>query len=158
MTEPRLTTGSIDVPARVRGLVSAKAETFTESVIREMTRLCAASTTRVNLAQGFPDFACPPELKEAAKAAIDADVNQYAITWGARDVPGTRSPTKVGRTYPGWDVDPETRDLRHLRLDRGDDRDDARAGRPRRRGDRLRAVLRELRARRDPVRRRRRAT
>ena len=63
--------------------VSAKAETFTESVIREMTRLCLEHDG-INLAQGFPDFPCPPELKEAAKAAIDADVNQYAITWGAK--------------------------------------------------------------------------
>ena len=62
---------------------SAKASTFQESVIREMSRLCAASGG-VNLAQGFPDFACPQELKDAAKAAIDADVNQYAITWGAK--------------------------------------------------------------------------
>ena len=63
--------------------VSAKAGMFTESVIREMTRLALAHDA-VNLAQGFPDFPCPTELKEAAKAAIDADVNQYAITWGAQ--------------------------------------------------------------------------
>jgi aspartate/methionine/tyrosine aminotransferase len=51
-----------------------------------MARLVAAEGgTAVNLAQGFPDFPCPPELKEAAKTAIDADVNQYAITWGAAD-------------------------------------------------------------------------
>src|SRR5687768_4464464 len=86
--------------------VSAKAETFTESVIREMTRLCLEHDA-VNLAQGFPDFACPPELKEAAKAAIDRDVNQYAITWGARDFrEGIAS--KTARFYPGWRVDPET--------------------------------------------------
>ncbi len=59
--------------------VSLKAQTFTESVIREMTRLAMAHDA-VNLAQGFPDFACPSELKEAAKSAIDADINQYAIT------------------------------------------------------------------------------
>ena len=88
---------------RVR--VSAKAGTFTESVIREMTRLCNEHQG-VNLAQGFPDFACPPELKEAAKAAIDDDVNQYAVTWGA---PGFRQALaeKVARTYPGWNVDPD---------------------------------------------------
>ena len=74
--------------------VSAKAETFTESVIREMTRL-AAKHGAVNLAQGFPDFSCPPELKEAAKAAIDADVNQYAITWGAAGVSGQAIAAKV---------------------------------------------------------------
>ena len=61
---------------------SHKAPSFTESVIREMTRL-AMQHGAINLAQGFPDFAAPAELKEAAKAAIDADINQYAITWGA---------------------------------------------------------------------------
>src|SRR4051812_21294453 len=84
---------------------SVKASAFTESVIREMTRL-ALEHDAVNLAQGFPDFGCPQELKDAAKAAIDGDVNQYAITWGAR---GFREAIaeKVGRTYPGWTVDPE---------------------------------------------------
>ena len=38
----------------------------------------------VSLAQGFPDFACPPELKDAAAEAVHADINQYAITWGAK--------------------------------------------------------------------------
>jgi aminotransferase len=85
--------------------VSAKAETFTESVIREMTRL-AIQHGGVNLAQGFPDFPCPPELKAAAKAAIDADVNQYAITWGAKRFRDAIA-EKVARTYPGWTVDPE---------------------------------------------------
>jgi aspartate/methionine/tyrosine aminotransferase len=56
---------------------------FTESVIREMTRL-AIEHRAVNLAQGFPDFSAPQVLKDAAKAAIDGDVNQYAITWGAK--------------------------------------------------------------------------
>ncbi|HEX9696587.1 MAG TPA: aminotransferase class I/II-fold pyridoxal phosphate-dependent enzyme [Actinomycetota bacterium] len=63
--------------------ISAKAASFTESVIREMTRV-AMQHGAINLAQGFPDFPCPPELKDAAKRAIDADVNQYAITWGAQ--------------------------------------------------------------------------
>src|SRR5438477_11532412 len=105
MTEPRATTGAIDETALRRRRVSAKAETFTESVIREMTRL-AFLHDAVNLAQGFPDFACPVELKEAAKAAIDADVNQYAITWGAKDFRDAIA-AKTERTYPGWTVDPE---------------------------------------------------
>jgi len=63
--------------------LSAKAERFTESVIREMTRL-ALKHGAVNLSQGFPDFPAPAEIKDAAKAAIDADINQYAITWGAK--------------------------------------------------------------------------
>jgi aminotransferase len=85
---------------------SERAAGFTESVIREMTRL-ALQHGAVNLAQGFPDFACPTELKDAAKAAIDADVNQYAITWGAKDFRDAIA-AKVAATYPGWTVDPET--------------------------------------------------
>ena len=85
--------------------VSAKAGSFTESVIREMTRLCIQHDG-INLAQGFPDFACPPELKAAAKDAIDADVNQYAITWGAKRFRDAIA-EKTARTYPGWTVDPE---------------------------------------------------
>jgi aspartate/methionine/tyrosine aminotransferase len=64
---------------------SAKASQFTESVIREMTRL-ADLHRAVNLSQGFPDFPAPAEIKEAACAAVAADVNQYAITWGARSL------------------------------------------------------------------------
>jgi aspartate/methionine/tyrosine aminotransferase len=86
--------------------VSLKAASFTESVIREMTRL-AMRHEAVNLAQGFPDFACPAEIKEAACAAIQADVNQYAITWGARDFREAIA-AKTARFYPEWRVDPET--------------------------------------------------
>jgi aminotransferase len=62
---------------------SKKATQFTESVIREMTRLNQLYGG-VNLSQGFPDFPAPQEIKDAACAAINADVNQYAVTWGAR--------------------------------------------------------------------------
>jgi aspartate/methionine/tyrosine aminotransferase len=55
---------------------------FTESVIREMTRV-AREHDAVNLAQGFPDFPAPQLLKDAACQAIQEDVNQYAITWGS---------------------------------------------------------------------------
>lgn len=61
---------------------SDKALRFTESVIREMTRLANAHGA-VNLSQGFPDFPAPDELKEAAARAIASDINQYAVTWGA---------------------------------------------------------------------------
>lgn len=77
---------------------------FTESVIREMTRLVAMHGG-INLAQGFPNFPAPFEIKDAAKRAIDGDVNQYAITWGA---PSLRR--ALARTYGelyGMDVDPE---------------------------------------------------
>ena len=86
--------------------VSRRTETFAESVIREMSRH-AAIHDAVNLAQGFPDFPCPPELKAAAKAAIDGDVNQYAITWGARDLRQAIA-AKTARTHPRWTIDPET--------------------------------------------------
>lgn len=66
-----------------RRMLSAKAEKFTESVIREMTRL-AMKHGAVNLSQGFPDFAAPAEIKEAARQAVADDINQYAITWGAK--------------------------------------------------------------------------
>ena len=62
---------------------SKKATQFTESVIREMTRLNHLYGG-VNLSQGFPDFPAPQAIKDAACAAINADVNQYAVTWGAR--------------------------------------------------------------------------
>ncbi len=77
---------------------------FTESVIRGMTRL-AAEHGAINLAQGFPNFPCPDVLKEAAARAIEADHNQYAITWGAR-----RLRHALAAAYARWyglDVDPE---------------------------------------------------
>ena len=84
--------------------VSKKAKRFNESVIREMTRLCRHHGA-VNLAQGFPDFPAPQEIKDAGCRAIANDVNQYAITWGA---PALRSAiaAKHLRCY-GMDVDPE---------------------------------------------------
>jgi len=85
--------------------ISTKAASFTESVIREMTRL-AMEHDAINLAQGFPDFAAPQELKDAAVRAIEADINQYSVTWGA---PGMRRAIadKYERFY-GLDVDHET--------------------------------------------------
>jgi aspartate/methionine/tyrosine aminotransferase len=84
--------------------LSDKVSQFTESVIRDMTRqamLCGA----VNLAQGFPDFPAPAEIKQAARTAIDADVNQYAITWGAKSLRNA-----IARQMGAWQgitVDPE---------------------------------------------------
>ncbi|MEN6609336.1 MAG: aminotransferase class I/II-fold pyridoxal phosphate-dependent enzyme [Methanoregulaceae archaeon] len=84
---------------------ASRADNFTESVIREMTRLAIANNA-VNLAQGFPDFPCPPELKDAACAAIHADVNQYAITWGDKALRDALS-RKV-EAYNRMRFDPET--------------------------------------------------
>ena len=84
--------------------VSKKAAQFTESVIREMTRL-AGKHKAVNLAQGFPDFPCPEELKIAAARAIDEDYNQYSVTWGA---PVLREAiSKKAKKYNKIDSDPE---------------------------------------------------
>ena len=85
-------------------MLSAKAERFTESVIREMTRL-AMRHGAVNLAQGFPDFPAPAEIKRAAQEAIAADINQYAITWGAKPLRDAIA-EKFARTQ-GVEIDPE---------------------------------------------------
>jgi len=89
--------------ARLR--VAQRTVGFTESVIREMTRLSAIHGG-INLAQGFPNFPAPTQVKEAAKRAIDADINQYAITWGAKTLRDA-----LARTYRelyAMHVDPET--------------------------------------------------
>ena len=85
--------------------VSQKANSFTESVIREMTRE-ALKHGAVNLSQGFPDFAAPEDIKRVAMQAIADDVNQYAITWGSRDF--REAIASKTRWYLGLDVDPET--------------------------------------------------
>jgi aspartate/methionine/tyrosine aminotransferase len=87
-----------------RAAISRKAQQFTESVIREMTRL-AMQYDAINLAQGFPDFPAPPEVKEAAMQAIQADVNQYSITWGAREF--RRAIAERFECDAGIGVDPE---------------------------------------------------
>src|SRR5688500_11077820 len=85
--------------------VSKKASLFTESVIREMTRE-ALKHGAVNLSQGFPDFAAPEDIKRAAMDGIAADINQYAITWGARDF--REAIARKTEWYLGLDIDPET--------------------------------------------------
>ena len=85
-------------------LLSTKAEGFTESVIREMTRL-AQRYGAINLAQGMPDFSAPEEIKEAACRAITDNINQYAITWGA---PKFRNAIAAKtQSCLGLEVDPE---------------------------------------------------
>jgi len=77
---------------------------FRESVIRGMTRL-AREYDSLNLAQGFPNFPAPELIKTAAARAIQDDINQYAITWGA-----TRLRRALAATYAqryGLDADPE---------------------------------------------------
>ena len=84
--------------------ISQKSQQFTESVIREMTRLCQQHNG-INLAQGFPDFSCPEAMKEAACKAIHDDINQYAITWGSKNLRNAIA-EKTAR-YNGIKVDPE---------------------------------------------------
>ncbi len=83
---------------------SRRTANFTESVIREMTRL-ALRHGAVNLAQGFPDFEAPEEIKEAARDAIAKNINQYAITWGAR--PLREAIAGKYRRWYGLEIDPE---------------------------------------------------
>ena len=89
---------------RAKHFLSDKVSHFTESVIREMTRQ-AMVYGAVNLAQGFPDFAAPTEIKQAARAAIESDVNQYAITWGAKSLRDAIA-RQMG-VWQGITVDPE---------------------------------------------------
>jgi aspartate/methionine/tyrosine aminotransferase len=87
-----------------KAMLSQKASQFTESVIREMTRL-AQIHKAINLAQGMPDFEAPAEIKEAACRAIMGGINQYAITWGAkvfRDAIAAKTKSRWG-----LEVDPE---------------------------------------------------
>jgi aminotransferase len=97
---------AIEVPDSMRfPLLSEKASRFTESVIRGMS-IEARKHGAVNLAQGMPDFPAPAEVKAAACRAIDGDINQYAITWGAADL------RQAIAEHAGWHlglaVDPET--------------------------------------------------
>jgi aspartate/methionine/tyrosine aminotransferase len=84
--------------------ISRKASSFTESVIREMTRQ-ASLHGAINLSQGFPDFPAPEDIKRAAIEAIEADINQYAITWGAkrlRDAIAAKT-----KWHLGLEIDPD---------------------------------------------------
>jgi aminotransferase len=92
------------VASSPRRHVSRKASLFTESVIREMTRE-AIKHGAVNLSQGFPDFPAPDDIKRAAMRAVEADINQYAITWGAKDFRDAIA--EKTKWYLGLDVDPE---------------------------------------------------
>ena len=92
-----------EIPRRAR-FQANRTENIVESVIREMTRL-AAQHNAVNLAQGFPDFPAPEIIKNAAADAIARDINQYAITWGAKNFRDAIA-AKYRRHY-NLDLDPE---------------------------------------------------
>src|SRR5688572_11949971 len=85
--------------------LSRRVSVFTQSVIRDMTRV-AMQHGAINLAQGFPDFPAPQRIKQAAIDAILADDNQYAITWGSR--PLRQAIAQKARRYNSIEADPET--------------------------------------------------
>lgn len=92
-------------PSRLRNRISSKAASFTESVIREMSRE-AVKHAAVNLGQGFPDWPAPADIKQKAKDAIDDDHNQYAVTWGVksfRDAIAAKT-----KWFLDLDIDPES--------------------------------------------------
>jgi len=94
-----------DGVTRTKHFLSDKVEHFTESVIREMTRQ-AMLHSAINLAQGFPDFPAPAEIKHAAQQAVAADINQYAITWGAKNL--RQAIARQMQAWQGIVVNPET--------------------------------------------------
>ena len=94
-----------DAAIQTKHFLSDKVGHFTESVIREMTRQ-AMLHGAINLAQGFPDFSAPAEIKRAAQEAVAADVNQYAITWGAKSL--RQAIAQQMKTNHGLDINPET--------------------------------------------------
>ena len=89
----------------IKNRISQKAASFTESVIREMSRE-AAKYNAVNLGQGFPDFPAPENIKRVAMEAIAEDFNQYAITWGVKNF--RDAIVEKSRWFLGLDVDAET--------------------------------------------------
>jgi aminotransferase len=93
-----------DLAVAKKNFLSGKVEHFTESVIREMTRQALVHGA-VNLSQGFPDFPAPEEIKRAAQEAIAADVNQYAITWGAKKL--REAIARQMQQWQGISVDPD---------------------------------------------------
>lgn len=64
--------------------LSKRTKTFTDSVIRRMTRI-ANEYDAINLSQGFPDFDPPKEILNRLEQVAHEDYNQYAITWGAQN-------------------------------------------------------------------------
>ena len=94
-----------DAVHSLKHFLSGRVEHFTESVIREMTRQ-AMLHGAINLSQGFPDFPAPAAVKLAAQEAVAGDVNQYAITWGAKKL--RQAIARQMGVWQGITVDPET--------------------------------------------------
>ncbi len=95
----------MSIPRASKNRVSQKAASFTESVIREMSRE-AVKYGAVNLGQGFPDWPAPADIKRKAEEAIAADHNQYAVTWGVKEFRDAIA--KKTMWFLGMGIDPET--------------------------------------------------
>src|SRR5438309_7775583 len=89
----------------VRTHASKRVQSFTESVIREMTRL-AEECGAINLAQGMPDFEAPSSVKDSAVKAIMEGLNQYEITWGSAKL--REAIAEKGLRFNGISANPET--------------------------------------------------
>jgi L-glutamine---4-(methylsulfanyl)-2-oxobutanoate aminotransferase len=89
----------------MKNLISHKANSFSESIIRGMSRV-AATYQAVNLAQGFPNFSADERIKQAAIEAIQKNINQYAITWGAKSL--RDAIVAKEKRFRGRDLNPET--------------------------------------------------
>jgi aminotransferase len=92
------------MPPTARNHIAHRTSVFGESVIREMTRLAMVHGA-INLAQGYPDFPAPEFIKQAAIDAINADVNQYAITWGSPRL--RKAISDKTKRFSGLDLDPD---------------------------------------------------
>ena len=138
-----------DIDRRER-FIANRTTNIVESVIREMTRL-ALQHNAINLAQGFPDFPAPAVLKKPRADAIAADINQYAITWGAKPFRDAIA-AKYRRTY-GLDFDPEREITVCCGATEGMIASLLAVTESRRRSRHLRAVLRKLRPRHAALRR-----
>ena len=85
--------------------LSERTAGFTDSVIRRMTRI-SAQYSAINLSQGFPDFGPPEMLKASLRQAVDRDVHQYSITWGAQNT--REALARKQSRFMGFEIDPET--------------------------------------------------
>ena len=97
-------TSLVGAHMQIKQMISSKPLQFTESVIREMTRL-ALRHDAVNLSQGFPDFPAPWEVKQAAIQAINDERNQYEITWGSKNL--RNAIAEKSKRLTGSEIDPE---------------------------------------------------
>ena len=85
--------------------LSDRVQTFTDSVIRRMTRICNQYDA-INLSQGFPDFDPPAQMMDALAAAAHKGPHQYAVTFGAQNFREALARTQGKRM--GLEIDPQT--------------------------------------------------